>query len=76
MNTDNITKAILAVIAVALCVIAFKLCFPAKTSPVFGDFQALKDIQDDNQRNEHRKKLMQDLPIIRIQGGSVDAQIQ
>lgn len=72
---DKFTKSIMAVIAVALCVIAFKLCYPAKISPTFGDFQSLKDIQDDQQRIVERKKLMQSLPAVRVQGGEIDAQV-
>jgi hypothetical protein len=46
---DNISKAILTVIAVALCAIAFKLYNSGGSfvgAPTFGDFIALRDIKD------------------------------
>jgi len=75
---DNISKAILTVIAVALCAIAFKLYFPGSSfagAPTFGDIRALRDIQDPKQRHEKLMKLMNSLPLVRVQGGQVDADV-
>lgn len=71
---DNTAKAILAVIAAALCFIALKLY--VSTPPTFGDFRALKDIQDNDKRQEQRLKLIEKLPLVRVQGGTIDADIQ
>lgn len=58
---DNISKAILTVIAVALCAIAFKLYNSGGSfvgAPTFGDFIALRDIKDPKQRAETHLRLM------------------
>ena len=75
---DNISKTILTVIAVALCAIAFKLYFPGSSfsgTPTFGDFIALRAIQDPQQRKEKHLNLMKSLPLVRIQGGQIDAEV-
>lgn len=75
---DNISKTILTVIAVALCVIAFKLFNPGGSfvgSPTFGDFIALKDIKDPKQRKEAHLRLKQSIPLVRVQGGKIDADV-
>ena len=72
---DNYSKAILTIIAVALCVIAFKLFSPGSSflnTPTFGDFIALREIKDQEQRKEARLKLRKSLPLVRVQGGHVD----
>jgi hypothetical protein len=71
---DNISKAILTVIAVPLCAIAFKLYFPAG-APTFGDLIALRDIQDPEQRKEKHLNLMKSIPLVRVQGGQIDADV-
>jgi hypothetical protein len=75
---DNITKGILAVIAVALCTIAFKLYSPGGSfvgAPTFGDFYALREIKDPEQRKEKRMRLMKSIPLVRVQGGQIDADV-
>ena len=75
---DNIDKAILTFIAVVLCVIAFKLYFPGSSfsgTPTLGDFIALKEIKDSEQQKEKRLKLMKSIPIVRVQGGQIDANV-
>ena len=75
---DKISKAILTVIAVALCAIAFKLYFPSSSfsgTPTLGDFIALREIKDPKQRKEKHLNLMKSLPLVRIQGGNIDAEV-
>ena len=75
---DNISKAILTVIAVALCVIAFKvhnLGGSFAGVPTFGDFIALKDIKDPEQRKETHLRLIKRIPLVRVQGGQIDADV-
>ena len=73
---DNYSKAILTIIAVALCAIAFNLfsCDNSfSTTPTFGDFIALREIKNPEQHKEARLKLIKSLPLVRVQGGYVDA---
>ena len=73
---DAISKGILSVIAVALCAIAFKLYSPNAVSfvgaPTRGDFQALKDITDPEQRREAHLRLVKSIPLVRVEGGQID----
>lgn len=71
---DKISKGILAIIAVALCAITFKLYLPSTSfsgKPTFGDFIALREIKDSKQREKKYLNLMKSLPLIRIQGGNI-----
>lgn len=73
---DNYSKAILTIIAVALCAIAFNLFTrdnSFSTTPTFGDFIALREIKDPEQRKEAGLKLIKSLPLVRVQGGHVNA---
>lgn len=79
---DRYTKAILTVIAVAVCAIAVKLFFPhvgpSKSltgAPTFGDLMALREIQDRDQRRLAHINLVKSLPLVRIQGGQIDADV-
>lgn len=75
---DITSKAILSVIAVALCAIAFKLFNPGGSfsgAPTRGDFLALKDIQDPEQRREKHLILMKSIPLVRVEGGQIDAEV-
>lgn len=75
---DNASKVILSVIALALCVIAFKLWLPSGTvvgAPTYGDFNALRDIHDPQLRKEARLRLMNSIPLVRVQGGQIDADV-
>jgi len=82
VKMDTYTKVILTVIAIALCAIALKLFnprfgssgSPAK-SPTFGDFMALREIKDPKQRKETRLRLIKSLPLVRVEGGQVDADV-
>ena len=67
---DNYSKVILTIIAVALCAIAFKIF--SNNNPTFGDYIALREIKDYEQRKEARLKLIKSLPLVRVQGGNVD----
>lgn len=71
---DNTIKAILAVIAIALCAITLKLYVSAP--PTLGDFLALNDIKDAEKRQKQQLKLIASLPLVRVQGGTIDANIQ
>lgn len=68
---DNYTKAILTVMSILLCVIAFKLFNPTPTAPTFGDFRALRNIADQNKRTEARVKLLNKLPMVGVRGGKI-----
>ncbi len=75
---DNISKGIFAIIAVALCAIAFKLYSPGWSfvgAPTFGDFMALRDIKDPEQRKEKHMRFMKSIPLVRVQGGKIDADV-
>lgn len=75
---DNVSKAIFVVIAVALCSIAFQLFSLNSTytnTPKFGNFIDLKEIKDPKQRHEAQLLLIKSLPVIRLQGGQVDAEV-
>ena len=69
---DRFTKAVLAVIAFSLSLIAAKLWTPSEAhaqglfsgAPTLGDFQDTKD-------PEARKKLLRRIPVVRVQGGTV-----
>lgn len=71
---DNYSKAILTIIAVVLCAIAFKLYTLDSSilnTPTFGDFIALREVKDEAQRKEVRLKLIKSLPLVRVHGGHV-----
>ncbi len=75
---DNISKAILTFIAVVLCAIAFKLYFPGSSfsgTPTLGDFFALREIKDPEQQKEKRLNLMKSIPLVRVQGGQISADV-
>jgi hypothetical protein len=78
VKMDTYTKVVLTVIAIALCAIAIKLFNPrlgSSCSPTFGDFMALREIKDPNQRKETRLRLIKSLPLVRVEGGQVDADV-
>lgn len=75
---DNLSKAIFTVIAVALCAIALRLYFPGGSlvgAPTYGDFLTLRDIKDPAQRKEKHMDLMKNIPLVRVQGGQIDADV-
>ena len=69
---DRFTKAVLAVIAVALVSIAAKMWAPNEAhahgmfsaAPTVGEFQDVKTDAD-------RQKLLRRIPVVRVQGGSI-----
>ncbi len=79
---DRYTKAVLTVIAVCLVVIALKLSYPPNvqtvTPPTYGDFLSLTKIKGTpgSDYAQKRKDLLDRLPIVRIQGGNVDAKVR
>lgn len=80
---DKYTKAVLTVIAASLAVVALKLVQPqeahagllSSSPPTYGDFLALRDIKDAAARKEAYMKLMRSIPIVRVQGGQIDADV-
>jgi hypothetical protein len=66
---DNASKTILAVIAIALCAIAFKLY----QIPTVGDLIALREVKDQKQRGEMQLKIRKRTPLVNayVSGGSV-----
>lgn len=75
---DTVGKLLLLVIAAALCGITVKLyggAGPLQCGPTYGDFISLKDIEDLQKRDHVRVKLIQGMPMVRIQGGKIDADV-
>jgi len=75
---DKISKVIFAVIAVALCAIAFRLYFPVGSfygAPTVGDFAELSKIKDLEQQEKKRLNLMKSIPLVRVQGGQINADV-
>lgn len=73
------TKAVLTLIAAALCAITAKLYLPAANrigphigSPTRYDLFMLKDMKDGDQRNSSLKQIKLDVPLNWIDGGNVD----
>jgi hypothetical protein len=78
IKIDTYTKVVLTIIAIALCAIAIKLFNPqlgSNGSPTFGDFMEMRQIKDPQQRKETRSRLLKSLPLVRIEGGQVDADV-
>lgn len=67
------TNFVLTVIAVTLCAITFKI-FTAPTVPTPGDFLALRDIPLE-ERQEAHTRLLESIPLIRVKGGEIGAEI-
>jgi hypothetical protein len=75
---DTYSKAVLTIIALALCAITLKLFnpqFASNGAPTRGDFLALRSISDSQQRKEAFRKLTNSLPVVWIQGGQIDADV-
>lgn len=80
---DKYSKCVLTIIAVAVSMIAIKLCFPyamegdcaSHNTPSYGDFLRLREVQDPSSRKEMRLRLLKHLPLVYIQGGQVDADV-
>lgn len=65
---------ILTVIAIALCAIAFKL-FSVPRLTTMGDIRALRNIEGADERKAARVELLNNIPLIHIEGGRVDADV-
>lgn len=78
---DNYTKAVLTVIAITLSLITIKLFEPKPAQaamlggPTFGDFLDLRKVEDVEKRKVAYANFMRSLPMVRVQGGSIDADI-
>ena len=79
---DKYTKAVLTVVAISLVVIALKLGQPKdaragvpSSPPTYGEFLALRDIKDEALRKDAYMKLMRSIPVVRVQGGQIDANV-
>lgn len=82
ITTDTYTKAVLTVIAIALCAIALKLFNPQfcsngspARSPTVGDLRALREIKDPKQRKEARLRLIKSVPLVNVEGGQINADV-
>ncbi len=74
---DKYTKIVFTIIAIALCVIAVQLLRGSSFSngPTWGDFIALRNIQDPEERKAAHLRLVKGLPLVRVQGGQIDAEV-
>lgn len=74
----DVTKLLLVLIAIPLWLIAAKLYYPSQTPgyfiPTRGDWWALRDIESLEKRKERHTALRQSLPLVHIDGGTVDVQ--
>lgn len=67
-TSTNYTNIVLTVIAIAICIIAYKQCVPTSPFVTWGDLSRAS-LAGDN------KGLRDKIPVIRIQGGSIDAEV-
>lgn len=75
---DKTSKAILLLIAFILCIIAFKLHIiesAISNTPKLGDFIALSELKDSKKIEDEQLRLMKNLPLVRIKGGDVSAEV-
>lgn len=74
MNSENYTKIILTVIAALLLSINIKLwTWPDITKR--GDLVAFRTLTNEEEKKKARERYHQNIPVIWIQGGSVDADV-
>ena len=73
---DNYTKGVLTAIAVGVWVIALQLMTTHRPPPTVGDLRALRDMADASQRQEARSRILRSLPLVHVQGGSLDVTIE
>ena len=74
---DTYSKAVLTLIAAGVWAIAIKLFVPdiggsITGAPAFGQFMDLQDVQDKTEREETRKRLLRNVPVVRVHGGFID----
>lgn len=75
---DKMTKAIFIFIAFILSIIAFKLHIietAISNAPKVGDFIDLSEMEDSKKIEETQLRLMRNLPLVRIKGGDVSAEV-
>jgi hypothetical protein len=79
---DKYTKLVLTVIAVSLIIIAIKLWEPREahtgpfsSGPTVGDLMALREIKDQAKLAAARDHLIRSIPLVRVQGGQISADI-
>lgn len=78
-------KGVLTVIAGALLVISFRLVVDAalqkpypvsNSAPTIGDLRRLGEIDDPNERARVRRELFDNIPLVRVQGGSLEVDVK
>ena len=78
------TKGVLTVIAGALLVISFRLVMDAalqkpypvsNNAPTIGDLRLLGEINDTDERSRVRRELFDRIPLIRVQGGTLEVDV-
>lgn len=67
----KLTNALLAVIAVAVSAIAFKM-YMTKSSATYSEVLRLQDVKDATQRQEVYKEILGRMQLVRVQGGSLE----
>lgn len=79
---DKQAKLLLTVIAVSVTLIAVKMYFPYITQgdlslgpPTFGEYNALRQVADTDTKKERFMRLANRLPMVRVQGGQIDADV-
>jgi hypothetical protein len=79
---DFYTKFILTIIAISLLIIAtgkFETqtvyAGPFSSGPTIGDLMDLRNIYDQKKLSEARTKIMRNIPLVRVQGGQISADV-
>jgi len=79
---DKYTRFLLTVIAASMSLIAVKMYFPYITQgdlslgpPTFGEYNDLRQTSNTNTKKERFMRLAKRLPIVRVQGGQIDADV-
>jgi hypothetical protein len=70
---DRLTRGALVVIAVALCAIAARLWMPGYAT--LGELQAVVQIHDEARKKQALQGWYERLPMVRVQGGTVDVDL-
>lgn len=78
-------KGVLTVIAGALLFISFRLAVDtaqqrpnqvSSNAPTVGDLRRLGEIDDSNERACVRRELFDNIPLVRVQGGSLEVDVK
>ena len=78
-------KGVLTVIAGALLFISFRLAVDSavqrpnqvsNNAPTIGDLRRLGEIDDSNERARVRRELFDSIPLVRVQGGSLEVEVK